>query len=164
MAYGSNTSNSVSNITGDSGGSGSGSNSVHSGASVLTSRVNGFSDLNLQMIPHPQKKDIIPLKDNAAVKNAVRNLLITNFYERPFQPTMGANLRGLLFEPADAITRLAIKDGIKNCLEEFEPRIENLNIFVETTRNESEYRLTVIFSIKQSDSVEEVEINLQRIR
>ena len=71
------------------------------GTVSVTSATKGFSDLNLQMIPHPQKRDIIPLKDNAAVKNAVRNLLLTNFFERPFQPTVGANLRGLLFEPAD---------------------------------------------------------------
>ena len=57
-----------------------------------------------------------------------------------------------------------IKDGIKNVLEEFEPRIENINIFVENTAEETEYRITVIFSIKQNDSVQEVEINLQRIR
>ena len=132
--------------------------------SITSSRVSRYSDLNLQMIPHPLKKDIIPLKDDAAVKNAVRNLLLTNFFERPFNSTMGANLRGLLFEPNDAITRLAIEDGIRNVLEQHEPRIENINILVETTANENEYRVVVVFSIKEDDSVQDIEINLRRLR
>ena len=132
--------------------------------SITSSKVSRYSDLNLQMIPHPLKKDIIPLKDDAAVKNAVRNLLLTNFFERPFNSTMGANLRGLLFEPNDAITRLAIEDGIRNVLEQHEPRIENINILVETTSNENEYRVVVVFSIKEDDSVQDIEINLRRLR
>ena len=132
--------------------------------SITSSKVSRYSDLNLQMIPHPLKKDIIPLKDDAAVKNAVRNLLLTNFFERPFNSTMGANLRGLLFEPNDAITRLAIEDGIRNVLEQHEPRIENINILVETTANENEYRVVVVFSIKEDDSVQDIEINLRRLR
>ena len=132
--------------------------------SITSSRVSRYSDLNLQMIPHPLKKDIIPLKDDAAVKNAVRNLLLTNFFERPFNSTMGANLRGLLFEPNDAITRLAMEDGIRNVLEQHEPRIENINILVETTANENEYRVVVVFSIKEDDSVQDIEINLRRLR
>jgi|TARA_Y100000289_G_C3910967_1_gene144631 phage baseplate assembly protein W len=132
--------------------------------SITSSKVSRYSDLNLQMIPHPLKKDIIPLKDDAAVKNAVRNLLLTNFFERPFNSTMGANLRGLLFEPNDAITRLAMEDGIRNVLEQHEPRIENINILVETTANENEYRVVVVFSIKEDDSVQDIEINLRRLR
>lgn len=139
-------------------------NSDKSGQVSITSVKSRYSDLNLQMIPHPLKKDIIPLKDDAAVKNAVRNLLLTNFFERPFNPTMGANLRGLLFEPNDAITRLAIEDGIRNVLEQFEPRIENINVIVQTTPNENEYRIVLVFSIKENDSVQDLEINLRRLR
>jgi len=72
-----------------------------------------YTDLNLQMIVHPQKRDIIPLKGAAAVKNAIRNLLLTSFYERPFNSKLGSNLRGLLFEPADAITKISLKIMLK---------------------------------------------------
>ena len=72
----------------------------------IVSRKKPWRDLDLSLKIHPIRKDIIPLKDDAAIKNAVKNLLISNFFERPFQPTLGANLRGLLFEPADAITKL----------------------------------------------------------
>ena len=138
-----------------------GSNNSTVGADPITNR---YSDLNLQMIPHPQKRDIIPLKGELAVKNAVKNLLLTNFYERPFNSTLGANLRSLLFEPADTITKLALENGVKNVLTNHEPRIDNINVVVTTHQNESEYRITVIFSIKAIDEISEVEINLRRLR
>ena len=136
-------------------------------ASIITSAekvATRYTDINLQMVPHPLKRDIVPLKDAAAVKNAVRNLIISNFFERPFAPTLGANLRGLLFEPADAITKAAIKDNIIDVLSENEPRIENINILIETASRETEYKITVVFSIKEDDSVQDVEVNLKRLR
>jgi len=129
-----------------------------------SSSIERYSDLNLQMIPHPQKKDVLPIVGEQAVKNAIRTLLLTNFMERPFQPNLGANLRSLLFEPNDAVTRLALKDAVRNVLERHEPRIENVNIVIEPTNNENAYRIVVVFSIKENDSVQDVEINLRRLR
>jgi phage baseplate assembly protein W len=123
-----------------------------------------YTDLDLRMIAHPQKKDIIPLKGEAAVKNAVKNLLLTSFYERPFNSTLGSNLRGLLFEPADTITKISLKNNVKRVLEDHEPRIENINVIVTSHQNDSEYRITAVFSIKATDEVADVEINLRRLR
>ena len=61
----------------------------------ITARRKGFRDLDLSLIPNPRTKDIVPLRDDVAIKNAVRNLLQTNFYERPFGHSKGANLRAL---------------------------------------------------------------------
>lgn len=159
MAYGSGSasySNSTSSLTSDE------RSSV--GTSVDGTIGNRYSDLSLQMIPHPQKRDIIPLKGEMAVKNAIKNLLLTNFFERPFNSTLGANLRGLLFEPADAITKLALENGIRNVLDNHEPRIDNVNVIVQSIQNDMEYRVSVVFNIKATDTVEEVEINLIRLR
>jgi phage baseplate assembly protein W len=153
----------------------SGSSQAYSGQSTgagATSAIGGtnatvkerYTDLNLQMIPHPQKRDIIPLKGSAAVKNAIRNLLLTSFHERPFNSTLGANLRGLLFEPADAVTKISLKNNVKRVLEDHEPRIDNINVIVNPHQNDTEYRITVVFSIKATDEVSDVEINLRRLR
>ena len=80
----------------------------------ITARRKGFRDLDLSLIINPRTKDIVPLRDDVATKNAVRNLLTTNFYERPFGHSKGANLRGLLFEPADNITIIEIKQNIQD--------------------------------------------------
>ena len=121
-------------------------------------------DLDLSLLIHPIRKDINVLKDDNAVKNAVKNLLITNAFERPFQPQRGANLRGLLFEPADAITRIAIKDNIKRVLRDYEPRVKVLSIGLNDLSDQNAYRLTVKFLIKENDTDDTVEILLSRLR
>lgn len=135
-----------------------------SGIVSVTSRNKNYSDLNLSLQLHPTRKDIIPLKDDAAVRNAIKNLILTNTYERPFHPELGANLRGLLFEPADAITRIAIKDQIESLLADQEPRVNKVKVFVENFDDRNAYRITVGFNIKQNDSQTEVEILLRRLR
>ena len=90
-----------------------GDRSATSGPISVVSRKKGWADLNLKLTRHPIRKDIMPLKDDEAIKNSVKNLVLTNFFERPFQPRVGANLRGLLFEPADPITKYELSDGIK---------------------------------------------------
>lgn len=130
----------------------------------ITSRRKGYSDLNLSLQLHPTRKDIIPLRDDAAVKNAVKNLVLTSHYERPFHPELGGNMRGLLFEPADTITQLAIKDNIKKILADHEPRINKVRVFIEDQADRNSYRITISFNIKQDDSQAEVEILLRRLR
>ena len=134
------------------------------GVVSTTAMTKSFSDLNLKLTLHPVRKDIMPLKDDAAIKNSVKNILLTNFFERPFQPDLGANLRALLFEPADAITRVAIRDSVKNKLTEKEPRIEDVTVIVENDDANNAYRLTIGFNIKQIEKTETVEIILKRLR
>jgi len=130
----------------------------------IVSKKKPWRDLDLSLKIHPIRKDIIPLKDDAAIKNAVKNLLVSNFFERPFQPTLGANLRGLLFEPADAITKLDLQQGVRRVLNTHEPRIKVLNIKVFDESDNNSYRITVKFLIKEYDTAESVEIVLRRLR
>jgi len=130
----------------------------------IVSKKKPWRDLDLSLKIHPIRKDIIPLKDDAAIKNAVKNLLVSNFFERPFQPTLGANLRGLLFEPADAITKLDLQQGVRRVLNTHEPRIKVLNVKVFDESDNNSYRITVKFLIKEYDTAESVEIVLRRLR
>lgn len=113
---------------------------------------------------HPIRKDIIPLKDDAAIKNAVKNLLVSNFYERPFQDDLGANLRGLLFEPAGLLTTLKIKDNIKSVIKKYEPRVALTDISVNNMESDNSYHINVNFNIKEYDTASGVEIILRRLR
>jgi len=143
---------------------GAGAASAIEDSRSIETLTNRYTDLDLQMIVHPQKKDIIPLKGAAAIKNAIKNLLLTNFHERPFNSALGANLRGLLFEPADAITKISLEKAVRRVLETHEPRIDHVNVIVNSHQNDTEYRITVVFSIKATDEVSDVEINLRRLR
>ena len=130
----------------------------------VVSKKKPWSDLDLSLKIHPIRKDIIPLKDDAAIKNAVKNLLISNFYERPFQDDLGANLRGLLYEPADVITEIELRDNIREVLTKYEPRITVTNIVIRDNSQANEYGIIVNFNIKEYDSADSVEIVLRRLR
>jgi phage baseplate assembly protein W len=132
--------------------------------SKIVARRKGYRDLDLALKIHPIRKDLNILKDDNAIKNAVRNLLISNAFERPFQPQLGANLRGLLFEPADAITKIAIKENVSNVIKDYEPRVKLLSVAIKDLSDQNAYRLTVKFLIKEYDTNESVEILLRRLR
>ena len=142
----------------------SGDKTASTGKVSVVSRKKGWADLNLSLAPHPIRKDIVPLRDDAAIKNAVKNLVLTNFYERPFSPEKAANLRGLLFEPADGITKYELSDGIRSVLEDYEPRIKVKGINVLDQANENSYRISVYFEIIQLSITTQVEVVLQRLR
>jgi hypothetical protein len=130
----------------------------------VVSRKKGHRDLDLTLAIHPIRKDLNVLKDDNAVKNAVKNLLITNANERPFQPFLGANLRGLLFEPADALTKIALRENISNVLNNHEPRIIVQDIDIKDLPDDNAYKVLVKFKIKEYDSNDAVEIVLRRLR
>jgi len=130
----------------------------------IVSKKKPHRDLDLSLKIHPIRKDIIPLKDDAAVKNAVRNLLISNFYERPFQSDLGANLRGLLFEPAGMLTNIQIRDSIRFCIEKYEPRVSVDSIDITDVVDENRYKIEVFFTIKEFSTQDSVEIVLRRLR
>ena len=130
----------------------------------IASRVKGWRDLDLSLTLHPIRKDIMPLKDDNAVKNAVKNLLVSNFYERPFSRDIGANLRALLFEPADAITKIALKNNIRRVINKYEPRVVLRSIEIKYADDSNAYNITVVFKIKEFDTNESVEIVLRRLR
>jgi phage baseplate assembly protein W len=91
--------------------------------SLTEQPVQQFSDFDLDFTPHPLTGDITILKDSAAVKRSVRNILFTGLYERPFNPEFGGNLKQLLFEPATPMTAVSIKTYIQDSLRIYEPRV-----------------------------------------
>jgi len=132
--------------------------------SKVVSKKKPWRDLDLGLTVHPIRKDIIPLKDDAAIKNAVRNLLVTNAYERPFQPSLGANLKGFLFEPGDAITRINIKNRVSQTLKRHEPRIAVNSVDVIDRTEQNAYQINVSYTIKEYDTQENVQIILRRLK
>jgi len=129
-----------------------------------SSRKKEWTDLDLNLTLHPIRKDIVPLRDDAAIRYAVKNLLLTNFYERPFNLAVGANLRGLLFEPADSITKAALKENIERTIAEHEQRVQLVFIDVQDDPDNYSYRILVKFRIKEFDATDQVEIVLKRLR
>tara|TARA_B110000902_G_C13960639_1_gene457262 strand:- start:68 stop:514 length:447 start_codon:yes stop_codon:yes gene_type:complete len=128
------------------------------------SKVGTYSDLDLSFTKHPILKDITPLRDIDAVKQAVVNLVLTNFYERPFHPEIGGNVSTKLFEPADRFTASEIRDEIKEVLKNYEPRVNGVNVAVYDQSDANAYTVTIAFNVIFLQAETEVTFNLQRLR
>ena len=124
-----------------------------------------FKDLNLNMTRHPVTGDIVSLKDVDAIKRSVRNLVNTNFYEKPFHPEIGCNVRAMLFEPISPITANRISNFIEDTITDFEPRVELSSISVNPQLDNNSYSVTVEFYIVNVDTeLQTLDIILERTR
>jgi phage baseplate assembly protein W len=135
-----------------------------SNTTSLVSRRRSYADLPLSFAIHPNTKDLTALKDIDAVKQSVKNLVLTNFTERPFQPRVGSNVTRLLFENSDPYTQLAIKDEILRVLREYEPRVNGVTVEVIDQSDRNSYQINIQFNVIFSDRREETNFYLERTR
>jgi phage baseplate assembly protein W len=118
-------------------------------------------DLNLEI---DESGDIKPLLDLDAVKASVRNLILTNFGERPFRPNIGSNVRALLFEPADVFTIYALREAIRTVLLRYEPRVDSITVQVRDDSDENRYVATVGFRVISFNEIVDIDLYLSRTR
>ena len=123
-----------------------------------------YTDLNLNFAKNPATKDISKLKDVEAVKRSVRNLILTNRFERPFHPEIGADIRALLFENMTPITEQLLKDRIQDVLEIYEPRAVLDDVIVQGDMDNNEYSATIKFYVREVPGINIVTEFLQRLR
>lgn len=137
---------------------------VRIGKANIVARDSIYSDLDTLFIPNPVTGDINPIRDTEAIKKSVINLILTNFYERPFQPEIGCNVRGLLFEPADPITISDLEDAANQVLENFEPRVRVISVSATDDPDNNAYTMSIQFQILSTEQITEVTTVLERLR
>lgn len=130
---------------------------------LISSRTVDYLDVDLTFNKKPAG-DIYKKRDAAAVKQSVKNLLLTDHYEKPFNPFFGANLRGMLFELADEDTESEVINNIINAVNEFEPRVEVQDISVIVLPDQNDMRVTIIFQIISTEEIVTFTTNLSRLR
>jgi phage baseplate assembly protein W len=119
-----------------------------------------FSDFSLSFIPHPVTGDIVSIKEETAVKNALINLLRSPVGNRPFDPDYGVNLQRYLFEPADALTENEINEDIAYAIKTFEPRVELVSITSEMV--EYGVNITITYFVKNVPELQTLETTITR--
>lgn len=128
------------------------------------SRTSDYSDLDLDFIAHPTTGDIVRKTGDDAIKRSVRNLILTNFYDRPFRPYIGSNVAKLLFELATPIVANLIKDAILEVVKNYEPRIRILELFVNLDEDNNGYNVSIRYEILNRGEPAIISIFLERIR
>ena len=123
-----------------------------------------YKDLNLNFTKNPATKDVARLFDVQAIKRAVKNIILTNKYERPFNSDFGCNLRGFLFENITEPLLVVIKDRISMAIEKFEPRVSVEDVFVKEEDGSNGISIMVSFKINGVEQPVTVSTFLQRVR
>jgi len=123
-----------------------------------------YSDIDFTFTMRPGIKDVALSYDSQAVIRSIRNLLLTKHFERPFNPDLGANIDGLLFEPISPITSSLLENEIKTTIQNFEPRarLDKINVTVNADRNA--YDVYLSFFIENATLPTTVTLLLERNR
>ena len=110
-----------------------------------------FRDVNITFKKHPVTDDVVVSKDNAAIKQSIVNLILTNKGERLFNPDYGSDIRSYLFEPLDYGTAALIKKSIGQTITRFEPRITVLSLSCVPNFDENGIDVEMTYEIRGSD-------------
>lgn len=123
-----------------------------------------YKDLDLNFKAHPVTKDVIKRTGNSAIIGALRNLILTNLYEKPFQPSFGSRVRGLLFEDVSYITASVLQSEISKTIQNFEPRVGIDAIKVQANPDLNRYDITIRFYINNLEAPVTINFFLEKIR
>jgi|TARA_Y100000401_G_C8278373_1_gene202071 phage baseplate assembly protein W len=107
-----------------------------------------YKDLALSFEKNDNTKDVIVKKDIEAVKQSVRNLILTNHYERPFHPEIGSNVTAILFEPMNPITANSLTRVIEEVIVNFEPRARLVSVDARPNLARNAYEVTISFYVR----------------
>jgi phage baseplate assembly protein W len=125
---------------------------------------NLYSDFLVNLNFHPDNKQLMRSTNEEAVIRSIRNLLLTNKYERLFNPRLGSNIQKLLFEPISPQTQVGIVDQVRETIENFEPRAKLIDVIATPYPDQNAYVITIIFFITTIENAITINIPLQRVR
>jgi hypothetical protein len=123
-----------------------------------------YSDLDLNFTKHPVTKDVSKKINENAIATAIRNLLLTSYYERPFKPELGSNLKKFLFEPIDNVTTSLIQDSIFETIKNFEPRVTISEVVATPNYDLQRYDVYVTFFVRNTVEPITISFFLERLR
>ena len=107
-----------------------------------------YKDLNLNFSINPVTGDVNTATDVIAVKRSVRNLLLTNHYDRPFHPEIGSNVPHLLFENLNPVTGNQLSRTIEEMIGNFEPRARVETVECDPVPNTNTYDVRIYFYVE----------------
>lgn len=128
-----------------------------------------WSDLDLDFIAHPTTGDVVKKTGVDAIKRSIRNLILTNFYDRKFRSYIGSNAQKILFDNISPFSATFLKNAIIETIVNFEPRVEllqdpNNGVIVEMNPDENGYNVSISFIVVNRGEPATINIFLERLR
>lgn len=123
-----------------------------------------YSDIDLAFLSHPVTGKLTRKINRHAVRQSVKNLVMTNHYERPFKPEIGCTIRGLLFENFHASMRQELAHSIEETIINHEPRAELIQVHIDDKPDDHAIAISIIFRVVNIAEPETLNILLERVR
>jgi phage baseplate assembly protein W len=123
-----------------------------------------YRDLPMSFNVHPVTGNMKLVANAESIKQSVKNIVLTNFYERPYQPEIGGNILSQLFENMSPITEYSVTQNIRRSLENSEPRAIVEDIRTTPVEDQNTLRVTIKFSVRNIPEPIEVDVLLERVR
>tara|TARA_R110000782_G_scaffold18084_1_gene50063 strand:- start:177 stop:572 length:396 start_codon:yes stop_codon:yes gene_type:complete len=123
-----------------------------------------FKDIPLSFTAHPITGNVKALVNRDAVKQSVKNIVLTNFYERPYSPILGGDILSQLFENMDPITEYNVSKKIRQALNNYEPRATIDDIKSDFNQDQNAINITITFRIRNDAKPISVNVLLDRVR
>ena len=113
----------------------------------ISRNVRQYRDLDLFFARKQGSDDVNIITDIEAVKRSIRNLVLLNYYEKPFNPDIGSNVRDILFENMSPLTSVVLARAVEEVIENFEPRARLISVRAFPDLDRNEYELTIEFFV-----------------
>ena len=128
-----------------------------------------YRDISLYFTPNPVSGDVTQITDVQDIKRSVRNLVLTNRWDRPFHPEIASRVRESLFELFTPVTFNIIRNAIEDVLRIYEPRVDVTDVVVEDPefnyQDQNTLPIKIFFTLKNApETLENVNVVLERIR
>ena len=123
-----------------------------------------FSDLDIGFVAHPITQQLTRKKNREAVRQSVKALVLTDFYERPFKSDIGCGIRRYLFELFTPATKQSMQNAVREVISNFEPRAELIDVLVEDRPDLHAVTISVAFYIVNDPDPVVLDVILERIR
>ena len=130
----------------------------------LTKKMNLYSDLYKDLTINPISEDLALKLDEEAVKESIKNLILTDKGERLFQPNLGGNIRAMLFENNTPATVKIVQDQIETIIKQYEPRAELIDVQVTSNIDDYNMNVKIIFYVSNNQAPITVSVFLERTR
>ena len=132
--------------------------------SQLEKKVETYSDFPNSFSKHPITDELVVIKNEASLRQAFKNLILTNIGERVFNPFFGSNIKRTLFEPFGPFVREDIIRYVRDSAKAFESRINVLGIEVKDNQDKNGIEVNIVFSIINNPEPVSLNIFLKRVR
>jgi phage baseplate assembly protein W len=123
-----------------------------------------FSDIDLGFIPHPITGQLTKKTNREAVKQSVKSLILTDFYERPFKSNIGCGIRHYLFELFSPPIKQAMENTIREVITNLEPRADLIEVLVEDRPDLNAMTVSVAFLVNNDPDPVVLDVILERVR